>query len=246
MALTAEQDLHNTALGLIGEYEITESDTSSKQYKRCVQFYDIARNRTLVSHWWNEAEETVIIPQEQYGDIFNYTYKYALPSDCLKAKDIGEYKYDWEVKGGYILTDYSRTPATWTAGTVYIAGQYVSLSDITYRCNVSHTSATATSPATDVVTWTTAGGDYNVIDFSYIKELTDVSLFSPMLYQAIAYRLAILVVVPLTGDMGNKGSLLQEYNQIVMPQARSIDAMQGKPKKLIVSPNSWRRSRNFG
>jgi hypothetical protein len=43
--------------------------------------------------------------------------------------------------------------------------------------------------------------------------------------------------------MSNKTQLLNEYETLVLPQARSVDACQGKPKKIIGS-SSWIRSRN--
>jgi len=245
MALTDEQVLQNEALGLIGEYEIEDGDTSSKQYLLCERFYEFARDRTLVSHLWNEAEAMKTIPQEKYSPIFGYSFKYPIPDDCLRAKSINADSYDWDVKAGYIVTDYSRSPSSWSSGSVYVAGQYVSLSNITYLCNVSHTAGSATSPDIDDVTWTTTGGDYAVIDLSYIKQLTDVTEFSELLRQSIVYRLATLIVVPLTGNMDNKRLLLEEFEKIVMPQARSIDARQGKPRKVISNNISWLKSRNF-
>jgi hypothetical protein len=243
MSLTDAQVLQNSALALIGEYEIAESDTTSKQYLLCTNYYAKSRDEVLVSHLWNEAITDSMVLQATIAPLFGKTYKYAKPSDCLRVISIGSDLYDWEVKGNYIETDFSIAPEEWATGNDYVAGQYVSLSDVTYLCNVSNTSATATSPATDTTTWTTQSGDYNYINLTYIKQLTTVSEFSPRLYQAISYKLAIHIVAAITGNMSNKTQLINEYETLVLPQARGVDAAQGKPKKIIGS-SSWIRSRN--
>jgi len=242
MALTDAQILQNASLALIGEYEITESDTTSKQYTLCDRFYEQARDEVLVAHLWNEAITDSIVVEATTAPIFGYSYKYAIPTDCLRIISIGTDQYSWEPKGGYIYTDFYSAPTTWAIGEEFIAGQYCTLSSVTYLCNVSNTAATATSPATDAATWTTTGGDYNVINLSYIKQLTTVSEFSPRLYQAISYKLAIMVVAAITGNMSNKTQLLNEYESLVLPQARGVDAAQGRPKKLY-SSNTWIRAR---
>jgi hypothetical protein len=244
MALTDAQILQNTALALIGEYEITESDTESKQYVLCERFYEKARDEVLVSHLWNEAIIDSMVLESDDSPIFGYTYKYAKPEDCLRVISIGTEEYSWEVKGNYILTDFYSAPKDWVAGETFVAGQYCTLSDITYYCNISNTAETANSPATDVFTWTSAEGDYGVINLTYVKRLTTVSEFSPRLYQAISYKLAIMVVTSITGNMNNKVQLLNEYENLVMPQARGVDAAQGRPKK-IMNTNNWIRARGL-
>ena len=242
MALTATENLYNISLSLIGEDEVTEGQTSTKQYLLCARHYAKARDEVLCSHLWNEAITRVMVVQSSTDPIFGFSHSYALPSDCLRIISIGDDVLDWQVEGSYVNTDFNIVPPTWAVDNDYVAGQYVSLSDVTYLCNVSNTSATATSPATDAVTWTTAGGDYTVAHVVYVKQLTDIDSFSPRLYDAIAHKLAIKIVVAITGDMKNKVQLVNEFEQIVMPAARSIDAAQGRPKKIF-SSSSWIRSR---
>lgn len=241
MAFTDEENFYNEVLGLIGEDTLTEGDKTEKEYILCNRYYTIAMNEILCSHPWNEATKRVQLVQDSAEPIHGFDYRYALPADNLRILTINNDVDDWRVENGYIYTDTGDTPEEWTTGEVYTAGQYVSLSSVTYLCNVSNTAATATSPATDTTTWTTAGGDYAVIAIEYVYKLTTISSWSPKLRYAIALNLAIKITTSLTNDPKNKLVLIEELEKLVLPQARSVDAAQGKPKRIHQS--SWIRSR---
>jgi len=245
MALTEEETIYNLALGHIADYEVIEGQTNTKQYKICQRYYENARQRTLKAHPWNESTTRVIIVQETFGPIFEFTNKYALPSDHLLIKSINEKGIDlllWEVESEFIKTDDGQTPQIWSDDSIlYSAGEYVSLSSITYLCNANNTSATANSPATDTTTWTTQGGDLEVIFVRYIWNNTDPTTYSEDLKNAIAMQLAILISTRLTNDVKTKNSLIQEFEQITMPKARSVDAQEGKPRRYFNS--KWIRAR---
>ncbi len=286
MALTDEQTLYNQSLGLIGEYEVTESDTTSKQAVACARFYAKARDEVLVSHLWNEAMVRKMILREAVAPLFKYDYSYEKPSDCLRVISIGDDTAEWQVEGNYINTDLIIDAEDWAEGEYYVAGQYISRNNLTYLCNTSHQSAIAwqtgktyavndrvissstyyycaiahtsgtfatdlaavkwvattdDDPDTNTTLWTTQGGNYGVIHLLYVKQLTTITEFSPRLYDAIAMKLAIKIVSSLTGDPKHKKALLDEYEILTMPQARSIDAMQGTPRQIFIS--KWLRSR---
>jgi hypothetical protein len=52
------------------------------------------------------------------------------------------------------------------------------------------------------------------------------------------------VVVGLTGDSKKKEELINEYEGLVLPQARSRDGAEGKPRPIFSS--SWLRARQGG
>jgi hypothetical protein len=244
MALTEKERIFNIALGHAGDYVITEGQTNTKEYLVCDRFYDNARKRTLKAHLWNESTTRVIIPEETYGPIFEFTYKYALPTDHLKILSINQEGFDfllWEVENGYIVTDDGYTPQTWVTDTKYSAGGYVSLGSITYLCAVNNTSSSLNSPDIDAVTWTATSGDLRVIYVRYIWDNTDPSTWSEDLRNAVGLQLAIMISPNLQNDVKTKNLLIQEFEQITMPKARSVDAQEGKPRRFYNS--SWVRSR---
>lgn len=248
MALSEKELIFNMALGQVGDYEITDGQTSEKQYVICDRFYENAKKRTIKAHPWNETTKRKIVVQEEFGPIYEFLYKYTLPTDSLKVLSISPEGIDtilWEVESGFIKTNCIYTPQTWSDDSIlYSIGEYVTLSDITYLCNVNNTSATANSPATDTTTWTTAGGDFGIIFLRYIWNNTDPSTYSEDLKNAIATQLGILISPHLENDTATKNNLIQEFEQVTMPKARSVDAQEGKPRKYFHS--KWIRSRSRG
>ena len=247
MALSAKENIFTLALGQVGDYQITEGQTNTKQYLVCNEFYDNARRRVLKAHPWNESTKRAIIPQEAFGPVFEFNNQYALPTDSLKILSINEDGFDpllWEVESGFIKTDDGESPQTWVTDTKYSAGEYVTLDSITYLCAVSNTSATASSPDIDAVTWTSTGGNFLVIYARYIWDNTDPSTYSEDLRNALAVQLGILIAPRLQNDTKTKNGLIQEFEQVTMPKARSVDAQEGKPRRY--SNSSWIRSRGGG
>ena len=234
--------IYNLALGLIDEYEIEDGDTTSKAYKYCNRYYSQALQKALAKHPWNEAMKDVTIMQETTAPLFGQAYKYAVPSDSIQVRAIGSDLYHWEVKGGYIQTDYARAPDVWTTATAYVAGQYVRSPDeaVTYLCDTSHTSSTW---AADAANWTTQVGDYYVIDVEYIYLLTDTTAMTTSLIDTIAQELAIKIATGIKADGGEtKKMLLEEHKVDILPSARSRDSAEGRLKPIYQS--KWKRLRS--
>jgi len=245
MALTIEEEIYSLALGAMGDYQIEEGKTNTNEYLVCAQFYDQARKRAIKSHPWNECIKRQIIPRDEYAPIFEYDYQYAVPSDRLRVLSIAQTGidlYQWEVEGSYIVTNYSETPREWAAGEQYTAGEYVNEEEITYLCNTSNTATISNQPSAGDGTWTALSGTRGVIYCRYIYDNDTPSTYSEDLKNAIAIQLAILIAPRLQNDPATKNLLIQEYNQLTLPQARSVDAQEGKPRRWYSS--RWNRSRN--
>ena len=247
MALTGEETIYNLALGLLGEYQITEGQTAEKQYVLCNRYYDQARKRTLRAHPWNEAIKRKIVPEDTYSPIFEFDKRYARPTDALKVMSISNWGIDlnlWRTEGSYIVTDISDTPQIWAVDEKYTIGEFVTLDDITYECLVSNTSSALNSPDIDAVTWSSKAADLGIVYMTYIYNNEDTATYSADLENAIALQLAILVSTGLINDVKTKNQLIQEFEQITMPKARSVDSQEGKPRKY--NNSSWNRSRSAG
>jgi hypothetical protein len=247
MALSGIELIYNLALSQLGEYNVTEGQTSTKQYKLCQQAFPQARQRTLRAHPWNEAIARKIVPEDAYSPVFEFDKRYARPTDALKVISIGQYGIDltlWQTEKDYIVTNISDTPQTWTATDKYTAGEYVTLDSITYECLVSNTAESSNSPDIDPVTWNSTGANLGIVYMRYIFDYEDTTTYSADLENAIALQLAILVSTALINDVKTKNQLIQEFEQITMPKARSVDAQEGKPRRY--SNSSWNRSRSSG
>lgn len=262
MALSDAEVMYNKALGLIGEYKITEGDTTSKQAILCIRYYADARDETLASHPWNFATKDVILYEYTDRPIFGYDRKYAIPSDCLRVLTVDDSLGSnvsnkrpgipaWQAKGDYIHSDAGATPPSWSSAKAYYDGQFFTSSSITYEVLVSHTSdATGANEAAQIAVDVAAGnieskgGDYRIVYVEYIWRQTDIDKWSPKAKQALAFNLASKVVMGVTGDAKKKVALIEEFESLVMPQARSVDAAEGKPRPIFHS--EWLRSRRGG
>lgn len=168
----------------------------------------------------------------------------------------------------------SSTAVTWVTGTSYVADQFVKNSTLVYQVLVDHTSDTISNDVTagNLATGITGStGTYEVlvshisdtiltdiasanisataseariIFVEYIYQLTDTTKFSEDLKNAIAQQLAIKVITPLTNDTKGKIDLINEFERLTMPKARSVDGAERTPKPIFSS--EWIRSRTQG
>ena len=262
MALSDAEVMYNLALGLIGEYKITEGDTTSKQAVLCIRYYEDARDETLESHPWNFAKKDVILYEDSDRPIFGYDRKYAIPDDCLRVltvdnslgSDVSRKQAGieaWEPKGDYIHADVGATPPSWSSGKDYYDGQFFSYDSTTYEVLVSHTSDTTGADsdaqiAVDVAAGNieSKGGDYQIVYVEYIWQETDIDNWKYKAKYALAVNLASKIITGLTNDTKGKVNLIEEYNALVMPLARSTDAAEGKPRPIFTS--EWLRARQTG
>jgi hypothetical protein len=180
----------------------------------------------------------------------------------------------WATETDYVVGEYiSRKMEIWVALTDYVVGQYVSNSSTTYVCATAHTAGatfatTNWTETTDEITdnvsyvcatahesgtfaddlesayWTTSGVNYRIIYVTYIKQLTDTTKWSARLKDAIVHQLAIYIVTALHNDPKQRLILVNQLEQLILPQARSVDSQQGKPKRLFAS--RYMRSRFQG
>lgn len=75
--------------------------------------------------------------------------------------------------------------------------------------------------------------DAEVANVRYIRQVTDATLFTPLFIEALAVKLASQLAQPLTGSRELPTQLLTEYERIIGPKARRLDAFEGKPKAKL-------------
>jgi len=116
-------DMCNSALNLLGASTISALTDDSKNARLCNQRYDSVRNRVFRSHAWNCLHKRVQLAQNSTAPVVEYTYAYALPSDCLRVLKIHNgttdsiaSAIDYKLEGRNVVTD---------EGTVYLI--YVAL-----------------------------------------------------------------------------------------------------------------------
>ncbi len=262
MALSDAELMYNEALGLIGEYRVEEGDTTSKQAIFCIRYYPESQNEVLEDHPWNFAKKDVILYEDTDRPILGYERKYSTPSDYARILTVDDSIGSdvsrklagipaWEVKGDYIHSDAGARPDSWSSAKKYYVGQFFSSSSVTYEVLVTHTSdATGANEAAQIAVDVAAGnieskgGDYRIVYVEYVWKQTDIDEWSAKARSALALKLASKVVVGITGDSKKKADLINEYEGLVIKQARWADGAEGKPRPVFVS--QWLRSRWSG
>ena len=111
-------DICNSALNLLGASTISALTDDSKNARLCNQRYEPVRNRVFRSHAWNCLHKRVELAQNSTAPVVEYSYAYALPSDCLRVlkvhngtTDSIKSAIDYKLEGRNIVTD---------EGTVYL------------------------------------------------------------------------------------------------------------------------------
>ena len=130
----------NSALNLLGASTIAALTDDTKNAKLCNQRYEPVRNRVFRSHAWNCLHKRVQLAQNSTAPVVEYTYAYALPSDCLRVLKIHNgttdsiaSALDYKLEGRNIVTD---------EGTIYLI--YIALDtdpnnyDTYLRESISH------------------------------------------------------------------------------------------------------------
>tara|TARA_R100001510_G_scaffold54236_1_gene56712 strand:- start:2546 stop:3166 length:621 start_codon:yes stop_codon:yes gene_type:complete len=89
-----------------------------------------------------------------------------------------------------------------------------------------------TDAFSDGTSWVVEGKniltDYNNVFLSYVKKPNDVSTLNPFLTQCVIQNLAIKLSIPLQLESSVKNDLIEEYNLVILPQARSVDNLENK------------------
>lgn len=116
---------------------------------------------------------------------------------------------------------------------------------VTYEVLITHTSDTVSADITSGNISTSGDTiDARIVYVKYVWKLTDTTKFSTHLREAIAVQLASKVITDLTNDTKGKVDLINEFERLTSPKARSIDGSQRKPKPIFNS--EWIRSRRTG
>ena len=233
MALSDIELVYAEAVDLIGEIELNESsDQQTKPYSTCVKHYDNARDEMIRGYAWNEASDYALALETTQKPLHTWAFRFSIPSDTLRILHTTRPKLKWRVLSGFLYTDYKIEPDTYTVGTDYYAGRYITRESITYLINVSFT---ATEWGVDSTFCTSQNGDYGLIELEYIKKLPDPNDWSVDLRRAVTLNLAAKIVVPITSDQERRTKILEELHQLVLPHSFAIDAMTGTPQQFFFS-----------
>lgn len=102
--MASEVEIVNIGLTLLGSTRITSLDDDIKPAREAKALFSHARDAVLGGYDWTFAFARAQLPALVDVPLFQFAYKYQLPSDCLRAIMVGEYY------AGIDLTDYRGAP----------------------------------------------------------------------------------------------------------------------------------------
>ena len=70
--------------------------------------------------------------------------------------------------------------------------------------------------------------DYETVYLCYVSKPENVSQLDAFLTRAVIQNLAIKLAVPMQLDQVMQNNLIDEYENIVLPAARSVDTLENK------------------
>ena len=110
MAVSSDVEMMTSALRKVGAERINTSTDENTRARLVAAAYPLVRDRLLRSHPWNFAISYVqlaaVSPKPSY--IWEYSYVFQLPSDCLRVLGVSASEDTWEeIEGRRIACDDS-------------------------------------------------------------------------------------------------------------------------------------------
>ena len=112
----------NSALNLIGASTISALTEDTKNARLCNQRYEPVRNRVFRGHNWNCLIKRVELAQNSTAPVMEYSYAYALPSDCLRVLRIYngttnsiESDLEYKIEGKNVITNQTTVYLVYTS-----------------------------------------------------------------------------------------------------------------------------------
>lgn len=102
-----ETAVANEALSLIRQPDLLDLDSDQNNVARIVRkHFAGTRDAMLRRYPWNFATERALLTNVPPAPAFGFKYRYALPADCLKAREVIGCRNDqWKVERRMILSD---------------------------------------------------------------------------------------------------------------------------------------------
>ncbi len=114
---TNEVSICNLALNKLGAGTITSLSGASKQALACNANYELVRDLMLRAHTWNFSIARVELAESVDGPLYEFSHRYALPSDALRVISMENPEREFRVESGFLLTNEPNVNILYTRRT---------------------------------------------------------------------------------------------------------------------------------
>lgn len=101
--MASQVEITNLALISLGMEPITGIDDTTKEARYAKTLFPLVKKRVLRSHPWNVAIKRASLAALSSTPVFEYTYQFQLPSDCIRLLEVYQ-NDDWKLEGNVVLT----------------------------------------------------------------------------------------------------------------------------------------------
>lgn len=260
--------LCNLALGHLGEAVITDINASTTAARACLLNYGPTRDEVLRSHRWNFAIKrarltqsfTAITGAADDGDglieVTKASHGLTTGTRILLRDIVGV-----EAGNGQWLvtstgTDTFTLDGATFSGTYSSGGEFVIIPSFAWdfqytlptdclRCLEVNDSEVGDWISDE---WIIEGRkiltNADTVNLVYVRTIDVEEITDPLFAQAFAAKLAAVLSEVIRGSTGKTADLLATYQSIIAPQARRIDANEGRRRKgMLPFSSSFIRSR---
>jgi len=104
--MASEVQICNLALSKVGDEQITSLTENKKAARLCNLVYEPLRDSVLRAHFWNFAVERVALAKSTDTPAYEYSAKFALPTDFLRLIDTNLLDTEtFKVEGLFVLAN---------------------------------------------------------------------------------------------------------------------------------------------
>lgn len=107
--MAAELDIWNLALQKLGVERLSSTTQNHRNARSCAACYETTRDAELEKYRWTFAIARVVLAPDASAPAFGFTYRFPVPSDCLRVLLPPDTELDWVIENGYVLTNYGDT-----------------------------------------------------------------------------------------------------------------------------------------
>ncbi len=101
------EELCNLALMSLGAAPINSLDDLTDRARICKALWPMVLDDEIMQHAWKCCRKRATLALLAAAPAFGYSYRYQLPTDCMRVLELSDDTIDYEVEDGELLTDNS-------------------------------------------------------------------------------------------------------------------------------------------
>ena len=103
--MTSVVEICNIGLTNLGDQKISSLSDNNERARLCNLRFNDVRDSVLRAHPWSCAVTRIKLARSSTNPVWEFSYRYALPSDCLRLIDLYDWDKEHHVENGFIVTD---------------------------------------------------------------------------------------------------------------------------------------------